>query len=374
MERLIASLVVLLMVLEQALSFGKAGYDIAAAKRAVAEAPDAVGSEFTGVSSEETWSPDDPFSMDDCFTLTKPADRDFVILNITDTHFSDYDIRALYAFDESRTIRKLVDKYRPDLITVTGDVVCGDSTKYSIERLTELFDSFGVPWAPVFGNHEIDENCDLNYLADVMMTSEHCLFRKGDPEMGVGNYVINVAGPDGTVVETILMMHSHKSQINEKQLQWAKWVREGVNAATGSQPELTFFFHIPLPDYQYAYDAAWDADKKQWRDGYGAAGTLNEKICCERDDNGEPLDRGVFTFIKELGVRYVFCGHEHNNDFTIDWDGVRLTYCLKVGKASGYYPGLNGGTAIRVGSEGITRITSTTFIAGIAKDIVDVTV
>ena len=371
MAKLFAILTVVIMIFEQALSFGRVSYDVSAAKEAAADPDAVIDAKFAGEPSEETWSPDDEFSLDDCFNLTKKDGEDFVILNVTDTHFSDYDIRAIYSFDTSRTIRRLVEKYEPDLITVTGDVVCGDSTRYSIRRLTELFDSFGIPWAPIFGNHEIDENCDLNYLADEMMKSEYCLFRKGDPAMGVGNYVINIAREDGSILETILMMHSHKTQINELQGQWAKWVVDGIRAL-GEDPEISFFFHIPLPDYQYAYDAAWDADKGEWRDGYSAAGSLNEKICCERDGNGEPVDRGNFELIKSLGAKYVFCGHEHNNDFTVLWQGVRLTYCLKAGKSSGYYPGLNGCTRIALGDDGIGRITNTTLIAGFPVDRVDI--
>ena len=108
---------------------------------------------------------------DDCtFTLHKQPDKDFVILNITDPHFADYDVRALMAFTESVTIKRLVKKVKPDLITVTGDLVCSDCASYSIKRICSLFESFGIPWAPVFGNHEDESNMDKNYMADVFLS------------------------------------------------------------------------------------------------------------------------------------------------------------------------------------------------------------
>ena len=48
------------------------------------------------------------------------------------------------------------------------------------------------------------------------------------------------------------------------------------------------------------------------------------------------------------------------NDFSVVWDGIRLTYTMKVGKSSGYQPGFDGGTVITVGRGGIKRITHKT--------------
>lgn len=54
-------------------------------------------------------------------------------------------------------------------------------------------ESFGIPWAPIFGKHDDEGNCDLNFIADTMLTAPNCILKKGDPEMGVGNYIINIA-------------------------------------------------------------------------------------------------------------------------------------------------------------------------------------
>lgn len=136
---------------------------------------------------------------------------------------------------------------------------------------------------------------------------------------------------------------------------------------------MSVFFHIPLPEYQYAYDAAWDADKNTWREGSGGAGALHEKICCERDADGNPVQRGVFEALKDAGTKYVFCGHEHLNDFSVLYEGVRLTYCLKVDKSSGYRPGFDGGTLITIGDGGVKNITHRT-LSGIDRDILNIDV
>lgn len=307
------------------------------------------------------------------FTLQKPADRDFVILNFTDPHFADYDVRALMAFSEARTMRRLVKEIKPDLITVTGDLICSDCAIYSMKRICALLESFGVPWAPVFGNHEDESNMDKNYMADLFLSCPHCLFAKNDPEMGVGNYILNVCEA-GRIVESLFMMDSGHSQVNDKQQAWFRENAEDINRQTGNSAEIAVMFHIPLPEYQYAHNAAWEVFERKWREEYKACGEMHENICCEMRD-GVPVQRGFFPLLKETGtVKHVFCGHEHLNNFSILYQGIRLTYTMKVGKASGGGFGLNGGTEITVGSRGIRTVYQKAFRCGRVynKEIIDI--
>ena len=107
---------------------------------------------YTGEVSDEVWGGD--FTYDNIVKVKKDKEKDFVILNLTDTHFGDYDYRRFTALGVSFTARQLVRKLKPDLITVSGDIVCTESTIYSVKRFTDLMESFGVPWAPIFGNHD----------------------------------------------------------------------------------------------------------------------------------------------------------------------------------------------------------------------------
>lgn len=331
---------------------------------------------YEGAVSDETWSAQDEYSLENTAVVIKQRDRDFTILNLTDLHFADYDERAFMAFDTIATVKKLVRRTKPDLITVTGDILCSESMVYAVKRFTDMMDSFGIPWAPVFGNHEVDGNCDMNYLAEIMMKSSRCLMKKGDPAMGVGNYIVNIAeeNEDGSlnVIDSLIMLDSHKTQVNARQIQWYEWAVNGINSVCGKEVESAAFFHIPLAQYQYAYDAAWDGENKAWREGYGAAGKLNEKICCERDENGVPVDGGFFDAAKRAGTKNIFCGHEHMNNFSIVYDGVRLTYTMKVGKASGFQMGFNGGTVIKINSDGLAAITHKTVILGVMSDLLTV--
>ncbi len=317
-----------------------------------------IAAQYCGEPSAEIWNAADKYSIGDTAVLVKENGGDFIILNITDIHFSDYDIRALMAFPAMATVRRLVKEIKPDLITVTGDMVCGKSTAYSIECFTRFMEGFGIPWAPVFGNHDNEANCDLNFLAEAMMRGKHCLMKKGAADMGVGNYIINLARKDGEslrYIHSLIMMYTPNSHLNDTQISWYKWAAKGISEVAGYEAQSSVLFHIPCAEYQYAYDAAWDADNASWREEYEAAGECNEKICCHRDKDGKPVDNAFFAAVKSAGTtKNIICGHEHMNNFSILYEGVRLTYTLKVGKGSGYQRGMNGGTLITVNESGLT--------------------
>lgn len=317
--------------------------------------------DYIGEVSTEVFDPSAEYRLEDTSVIIKEKDKDFVILNITDIHVADYDYRAFTAFESLATAKRLVKEVKPDLITVTGDIVCTDSTYYAIRRFTDFMDSLGVPWAPVFGNHDGEGNCDLNYLADIMLKSKYCLLKKGDAGMGCGNYVVNVAeqNDDGSlnVVQSLIFMDTHGSHVNELQIEWYKWAAEGIEKVCGKPVQTSAWMHIPMADYQYAYDLAWNVDSGKWNEGYSAYGEKNEKICCHRDSEGNPIDNGLFAAMKQVGnTDFVFGGHEHMNNFSILHDGIRLTYTMKIGINSGWQPGFDGGTVVTVSDKGITSI------------------
>ncbi len=370
----VSFLTLFLLTVQQAFSFGAVRHDMDLARSVYKEPQAVLEQTYAGEPSDYRWSENDSFDIDDCFFIEKKADKDFTILNIADIHYSDFDVRALMGFGAESTVRHLVRDAQPDLITVSGDMVCGDSTYYSAYRLTELLDSFGIPWAPFFGNHDGEANCDLNYIADVMMSSEYCLFKKGDPSMGVGNYVVNIGtvAADGSreIVESLVILDSHGSQPYPIQQKWFKWVTDGINAATDGKAEITMMCHIPLPEYRYAQDRYFISNLKGWQPEAKGYGEIYEEICCERDADGNPVQRGFFDVLKNAGtVKYVFCGHEHLNDFSVEYEGVRLTYMLKVGQGSGSRARFNGGTLIKIDGEGISSITQRTETVGVLNDI-----
>ena len=55
-----------------------------------------------------------------------------------------------------------------------------------------------------------------------------------------------------------------------------------------------------------------------------------------------------FDTIERLGsTDFIIAGHEHMNNFSINYHGVRLTYGMKTGDAAYHEDGIDGGTNIR---------------------------
>ncbi len=323
-----------------------------------------LNTEYVGTVSDYTWSEDDEYRLEDTAIVMKDPDKDFVIMNVSDLHMCDYSQDAVTNIRNLENIRRMAQELQPDMITLSGDIfwtrMTDGTSVYSAYRLTEFMDSLEIPWAPIFGNHDYEGNSDMNYLADVMMSGEYCLMQKGDPSMGVGNYVVNVCEQDGDdlkVVHSVILMDSHNGNLWDNQVAWYKWAAEGVNELAGERVASSVVIHVPFAQYAYAYDAAWDGENNCWREGFEAFGVKGEEQCLERDENDEPVDNGFFAVIQEVGTtKNVICGHDHANTYSVLWEGVRLTYSLRLGYGA-YFESYNQGvTTLTFDSQGNAEV------------------
>ena len=359
---------------------------------------------YKGTSSLQVFHEEDTFIDDSTFvTIEKDPEKDFVILNITDTHLSDFDYRLFTGYFALRDIKRLVKNTKPDLITLSGDLVCAKSEYNSVRKLTETMNSFKIPWAPIFGNHDGEaENIDKDYLAEVMMgkkddPNNYCLMKKGPNNLGgeddshgkrVGNYVINIVEKGtGKLAQSLIMMDSGRDQLTQQQVAWYEQNMRTIYYKYGKKGPIhsTLILHIPLAQYSLAYMEGYNEKKKEWRDDYkstGAYGDCFEDVCCHKrkfksraemvqsDEyknllakypeyrnvecenyffkNGVPIDNGMFDSLKKFGTENVVCGHDHLNCFFTTYQGVNLIYSLKNGMGSGYKVGRNGGTILTV--------------------------
>lgn len=342
-----------------------------------------------GEGSGELWLSSMEYTRDYSKTLYKEHDKDFVILNFTDTQItfpmSMWKTGLIY-----KTMKAAVDEAKPDLITLTGDQAWGLMTRQCYKKIANTLDSFGIPWAFVYGNHDREGNGDLDCLAEIAQESKYCLFEKGPRNVtGVGNYSINIVDKEtNEIVHTVIMMDSGDSgydyannyedeflkveltkdygpyyderdaktgistigrsysAIMPSQIDWYEWLLEGIQEENnGVMPESTCFFHIPLMEYNYAY-LDWVAS------GFDPAigtGRVHET------SGSAKISTGFFEKIKEVGsTKTVVCGHDHINDSAIYYEGVLLAYGVKTGKEC-YWENdgsMNGGTQITIGQNG----------------------
>ncbi len=312
-------------------------------------------------------------------TFLKKSNRDFVILNLTDIHMDNDKMNAGDPFLEilHRTLDELIERVHPDLITITGDLAWGGHS-VGQRHLLETLEAYGIPWAPVFGNHDHDAGDDvLEKFEEMLLRCPHCIYEAGDRAFGYGNYTVLIGDETGKPCEGLILMDSHRNspyvtergetvsawaKLWDNQLEW--YAGEVENFRNIGCPETAIFQHIPPHGYHDAWTAAFrsDLDPKEmpaplggtdcWNPGYETStGVHYEDVGCY------PADEGVLDRIVTAGLtKYIFCGHEHINNWRINYKGIHLVYTLKTGCGAYWRPFLNGGTVIRVGDHGISSV------------------
>ena len=313
----------------------------------------------------EQWSAESQYKEDYAYTLEKKPNKDFVILNITDIQMIDNELNNGTGSIAKGTIDKLVADTKPDLITVTGDNAW---ETFAYIQTANLIDSYGIPWAPVMGNHD-GEGCPSEFwCAKVLDNCKNCLFKFGPEGMGYGNYIINIKEND-KIIHTLFMMDSHNSikednNVNgpkdsgydhfwPEQLKWYEWAVNGIKELAGKTVQSTVFMHIPVVEYKDAWDMIYDSENDKIKDEYKdtAYGVNHEGVCCAAENNG------FFDLCKKLGsTKDMVCGHDHNNNYSAVYQGIRLTFALKTGSGCYWEEELNGGTVIKINSDGQTNI------------------
>lgn len=316
--------------------------------------------------------------------LQKEEGEDFVILNLTDVQMMpiQWNQDLVWYQGLKYTVDELIVRVSPDLITVSGDITQDPESAEEFRLFADFIDAYGIPWAPVWGNH--DYKCGnlgdfetafqiVDEASEIFTSYEHCIFEKGPIPQGNGNYVIGIE-ENGKVVEAIFMVDcldmgtcgALGSAITipflygTETLPHVDWYKEVVSAITelGCNDSM-IITHVPLDCYTDAINAAYknkDATLEEsytdepWNPGYeDSFGVFRE------GPTGDSFNDGFLEAIKEMNghTKHILVGHDHINNFSIKYEGVRLTFSLKTGIGNYYAPELVGGTVMKVNSEGI---------------------
>ncbi len=304
---------------------------------------------------------------------TFTTDRDFKVVQITDVHIGAgwmslrKDAMALNA------VAAMVTAEKPDLVVVTGDIgypvpfQSGTfNNKLSAKIFAELMEKLGVYWTLGFGNHDTEAYSYYSRadIAEFYSSDDYkyCLFQSGPEDIsGYGNQVINVKKSNGILTQSIYVLDSHSytdgdwfgvmwkyDNIHQDQVDWYKQSVEyynSVNAETYKKLGLsaddttvksTMYFHIPLVEYKdawYEYADNGFKDTENVKLVYGTAGEGKKVVYPGIGEDN------LFETIQELGsTKAVFCGHDHKNNFSVDYKGIRLTYGLSIDYLA--YPGI----------------------------------
>ena len=168
---------------------------------------------YKGVKPDETLNVKNAFNAEKDYaaTLDMGEKDEFVILNLADIQIEDLKLHKHKP--TFKMLDKLIKATKPDLITLTGDQVSGVYVRYTLKKICKFLDGYGIPWAPVLGNHDGQWNVTRNGNGDIYLSGKYknVVFRKNDPDLGVGNYIINIT-KDNKSVHTVFMIDSHDSR------------------------------------------------------------------------------------------------------------------------------------------------------------------
>ncbi|MCQ2771243.1 MAG: metallophosphoesterase, partial [Clostridia bacterium] len=302
--------------------------------------------------------------------------KEFVVLNLTDPQlsFSDWDDEHTGGKIVKYTIAELVKRVKPDLITVTGDLAwAGSLTSY--KNLATELEKTNTPWSVVWGNHDNQKGPEcVKDTIEIYKQFPHFTYESGNPSMGDGNYVILIEDSKDKIALIMLDSHDREKHIKEDgevENAWARlwpcqldWYEDTIQSLKKCGcNESIMMLHIPIYAYRDAFKAAFNKivlekemiDKESyngtyWNDGYkDSFGVCHDNIC------SYPEDDCVFDLIQKYGhTKTVVCGHDHVNNWVIQYKGVKFVYGLKTGSGCYWEPSLSGGTVITV-SDGTVK-------------------
>lgn len=299
------------------------------------------------------------------------SDNGIKVVQLTDVHIGGGWMSIKKDSLAINTVASMVTAEKPDLVIVTGDISypvpfqSGTFNNKSAAKIfAELMESLGVYWTLGYGNHDTEA---YSYYSREQLTEfyssgkyPHCLLQGGPEDVdGEGNQVLNIVNSDGIITRSMIIVDSHSytdgdyfgikwkyDNIHDNQIEWYRSVLtfikdSNITAISDLSAEksteystlkenvpTSVFFHIPMEEYKNAwkeYSSNDYQDTENVKYTYGGVGEANEAVFCpvRSDDFFE-------TLLSEKSTDTAFCGHDHFNNFSLNYKGINLTYGMSV--------------------------------------------
>lgn len=272
------------------------------------------------------------------------SNHKFKIVQFTDIHWIYDDPNSEIA---AVRMNEVIEAENPDLIVYTGDVICAKPAAKGLERAFEPAISHGIPFAVVWGNHDDEQDMTRSQLTEYVSTIKGCLISTAEGVTGTSNYVITLKSANSNATSAVLYFLDSNAYsqiegidgydwIHRDQVEWYSSLSKDFTTANNGVPYPALaFFHIPLPEY----NDMLPNEKALF------VGTRKEIVSAPK------INSGLANAMLEGGdVMGVFVGHDHINDFAINWNNILLCYGRYTGGNTVYnnIPGGNGARVIEL--------------------------
>lgn len=310
------------------------------------------------------------------FRLDFNLDRDIRILQLTDMQPVDpsqqrYDGRLDYfpfntVFTKEMKYKsefyyldKAIEDTKPDLIIVTGDIIYGefDDNGSNLIEFCNYMDSKKIPWAPIFGNHDNECKKGVTWQCEQFINAKYSLFKR-NVYTGNGNYNIGIFNK-GELIRVVFMMDSNgvwngktycylddyppynQDERIERgagffpdQREYLYSTSKNIDIVNEKIVKKTLCTHI-APEFvnKYAYLKGYQSNGDNHnKELFKLEGTslIDNKDFGEKGEELGGFDSyDLYDKLKELSFDTMFVGHYHNNNLSIDCDGLRVSYGVK---------------------------------------------
>ena len=251
--------------------------------------------------------------------------KEFKIVHFTDLHFVSG--RPEECAKTFARMDWIVAEEKPDFIAITGDVIFAKPAKAMLQSILDRLDSYKVPFAIVYGNHDAEQEMSRPEMSGMIAGAKYSVNTLNDAgELADLRISVAPSAAGGQLPLDIYMMDSHDysrlpqvggyAWFSLDQILWLRDECERAKAANGGVPVPSMaFFHIPLPEFFYAWVEKESASHNSVRGLRGEFG-------------GHPqINSGMFASMLETGsMMAVCCGHDHNSDYVIPYYGIALVY------------------------------------------------
>lgn len=272
--------------------------------------------------------------------INNKTGRPLKILQLTDIHLGCGFLTITLDKKVINEVFKCVDTVNPDIIIVTGDalsaiyITSGTKNSYiQLDAFILLLEKLGRPYTFCFGNHDGDGLAPKQYIAKKLESAHNSFFLSGEKDAtGEGNYYVKILD-NGVLTSSLILMDSGRKTgfdyegVSKNQVEWYEKTIKLLQEEKNDIQNL-LFMHIPIPEYNTFYDK-WKSGDENY--------VLNLGVKSKRTCSGK--QNGLYEKIKELGTtKWVFCGHDHTNNFAITERSTNITLCYGMSMDYSAYP------------------------------------